>query len=46
VGSIDRVNARIADLVGVGLEYMLLGPVSEDPHQVELMAKHVLPAFA
>jgi alkanesulfonate monooxygenase len=46
VGSIDRVNARIADLVDAGLQYMLLGPVTDDPRQMDLLAKHVMPAFA
>jgi alkanesulfonate monooxygenase len=46
VGSIDRVNARIADLVSAGLEYLVLGPVTDDPGQIDLVAKHVMPAFA
>ena len=46
VGSVDRINARIADLVSAGMEYMVLGPVSDDPRQIDLMAKHVMPAFA
>ena len=29
-----------------GMEYMVLGPVSDDPRQIDLMAKHVMPAFA
>ncbi len=45
-GSIDRINARIADLVGAGLEYLVLGPVTDDPAQVDLIAKHVVGAFA
>ena len=46
VGSVDRINARIADLQSAGLEYLVLGPVSDDPRQIDLLAKHVLPAFA
>jgi alkanesulfonate monooxygenase SsuD/methylene tetrahydromethanopterin reductase-like flavin-dependent oxidoreductase (luciferase family) len=46
VGSIDRINARIADLVSGGLQYMVLGPVTDDPQQFDLIAKHVMPAFA
>ena len=46
VGSVDRINARIADLVSAGMEYMVLGPVSDDPRQIDLVAKHVMPAFA
>jgi alkanesulfonate monooxygenase SsuD/methylene tetrahydromethanopterin reductase-like flavin-dependent oxidoreductase (luciferase family) len=46
IGSIDRINARIADLVGAGLEYLVLGPVSDDPRQIDLLAKRVMPNFA
>ena len=46
VGSVDRINARIADLASAGMEYMVLGPVSDDPRQIDLVAKHVMPAFA
>ena len=45
-GSIDRINARIADLVGAGLEYLVLGPVTDDPKQIDLLAKRVMPNFA
>jgi hypothetical protein len=44
-GSIDRLTARIADLVGAGLEYLVLGPVTDDPRQIDLLAKRVMPAF-
>ena len=46
VGSIGRINARIADLAAAGMEYMVLGPVTDDPRQFDLIAKHVMPAFA
>lgn len=46
VGSIDRINARIADLVGAGLQYLVLGPVTDDPRQLDLLARHVMPNFA
>ncbi|MFQ5519925.1 MAG: LLM class flavin-dependent oxidoreductase [Candidatus Methylomirabilia bacterium] len=46
IGSIDRINARIADLVGAGLQYLVLGPVTDDPVQIDLLAKHVAPNFA
>ncbi|HVQ75910.1 MAG TPA: LLM class flavin-dependent oxidoreductase [Candidatus Binatia bacterium] len=45
-GSIDRINARIADLVGAGLEYLVLGPVTDDPRQIDLMARRIMPNFA
>ena len=45
IGSIDRINARIQDLVDAGLKYLVLGPVSDDPAQIDLLAKRVMPAF-
>jgi alkanesulfonate monooxygenase SsuD/methylene tetrahydromethanopterin reductase-like flavin-dependent oxidoreductase (luciferase family) len=45
-GSVDRINARIADLVGAGLEYLVLGPVTDDPSQIDLLARRVVPNFA
>jgi alkanesulfonate monooxygenase SsuD/methylene tetrahydromethanopterin reductase-like flavin-dependent oxidoreductase (luciferase family) len=45
IGSIDRINARIADLVEAGLEYLVLGPVTDDPHQIDLIAKRIVPSF-
>jgi alkanesulfonate monooxygenase SsuD/methylene tetrahydromethanopterin reductase-like flavin-dependent oxidoreductase (luciferase family) len=46
VGSIDRITARIADLRDAGLQYLVLGPVTDDPGQIDLLARHVIPAFA
>jgi len=46
IGSIDRINARIADLVGAGLQYLVLGPVTDDPKQIDLLAHRVAPNFA
>ncbi|MBI4610719.1 MAG: LLM class flavin-dependent oxidoreductase [Candidatus Rokubacteria bacterium] len=46
MGSIDRINARIADLVGAGLRYLVLGPVTDDPGQIDLLATHVAKNFA
>jgi alkanesulfonate monooxygenase SsuD/methylene tetrahydromethanopterin reductase-like flavin-dependent oxidoreductase (luciferase family) len=45
VGSIDRINARIADLVEAGLEYLVLGSVTDDPRQIDLIAKRIVPSF-
>ncbi|MBI4637973.1 MAG: LLM class flavin-dependent oxidoreductase [Candidatus Rokubacteria bacterium] len=45
IGPIDRINARIADLVGAGLQYLVVGPVTDDPKQVDLFAKHVMKSF-
>ena len=46
IGSIDRINARIADLQGAGLQYLVLGPVTDDPKQFDLLAKGVVANFA
>ena len=46
IGSIDRITARVADLVEAGLTYLVLGPVTDDPAQVDLIARHVAPNFA
>jgi probable F420-dependent oxidoreductase len=46
IGTIDHINARIADLVDAGLEYLVLGPVTDDPGQIEMMAKRVAYPFA
>jgi hypothetical protein len=45
VGSIDRINTRIQDLVDAGLRYLVLGPVTDDPGQIDLLARRVMPAF-
>jgi alkanesulfonate monooxygenase SsuD/methylene tetrahydromethanopterin reductase-like flavin-dependent oxidoreductase (luciferase family) len=46
IGGIDRLNARIADLVGAGLQYLVLGPVTDDPSQIDLLAKRIAANFA
>jgi hypothetical protein len=46
LGSVDHLNARIADLVGAGLQYLVLGPVTDDPSQIDLLAKRIAAAFA
>lgn len=46
IGGIDRINARIADLADAGLTYLVLGPVTDDPGQIDLLARHVAPNFA
>src|SRR5438445_125841 len=45
IGSIDRINARIQDLVDAGLKYIVLGPVTDDPRQIDLLARRVMGAF-
>jgi alkanesulfonate monooxygenase len=46
IGSIDRINARIADLAAAGMTYLVLGPVTDDPAQIDLLARHVASNFA
>jgi hypothetical protein len=41
IGSIDRITARIADLVEAGLRYLVLGPVTDDPQQIDLIAQRI-----
>ncbi len=45
IGSPDRLNARIEDLRRAGLQYLVLGPVTDDPKQIELMAKRIVKQF-
>jgi alkanesulfonate monooxygenase SsuD/methylene tetrahydromethanopterin reductase-like flavin-dependent oxidoreductase (luciferase family) len=46
IGTVDAINRRIEDLVSAGLEYLVLGPVSDDPLQIDLMAKHIASNFS
>ncbi len=46
MGSIDRINARITDLVDAGLQYLVLGPVTDDPKQIDMLARQVAANFA
>ena len=46
IGSVERIKDRIADLVDAGLRYLVLGPVTDDPRQIDLLARHVVPDFA
>jgi hypothetical protein len=45
IGSIDHINTRSDDLVKAGLRYLVLGPVTDDPAQIDLMARKVMPHF-
>jgi alkanesulfonate monooxygenase SsuD/methylene tetrahydromethanopterin reductase-like flavin-dependent oxidoreductase (luciferase family) len=46
LGSLDEIVERLVDLKDAGLEYMVLGPTSDDPAQLDLIEKHVVPALA
>lgn len=43
MGTIGEIVERIEDLSRAGLNYLILGPVSDDPGQLELIAKEILP---
>jgi probable F420-dependent oxidoreductase len=45
LGTIDDIQRRIADLAAVGLQELLLTPVTDDPRQLDLLAKHVVGPF-
>jgi molybdopterin-biosynthesis enzyme MoeA-like protein len=46
LGTIDEIIERLKDLESAGMEYVVLGPTSDDLTQLDLIAKHLLPAFA
>jgi alkanesulfonate monooxygenase SsuD/methylene tetrahydromethanopterin reductase-like flavin-dependent oxidoreductase (luciferase family) len=46
LGSLDEILERLVDLKDAGMDYMVLGPTSDDPDQLELIEKHVVPALA
>jgi hypothetical protein len=45
LGTVDEIQGRIDDLRAVGLEYVILTPVSNDPRQLDLINKHVVGPF-
>jgi Luciferase-like monooxygenase len=46
IGGVDRINARIDDLRKAGMKYLVLGPVTDDPRQIDLMARNVVRPFS
>jgi alkanesulfonate monooxygenase len=46
LGSVDDIIFRLKDLESAGCEYAVLGPTSDDLGQLDLIEKHLLPAFA
>jgi alkanesulfonate monooxygenase SsuD/methylene tetrahydromethanopterin reductase-like flavin-dependent oxidoreductase (luciferase family) len=42
-GSIDDIVARLVDLKDAGCEYVVLGPTTDDPSQLDLLANLVIP---
>ncbi|MBI4493963.1 MAG: LLM class flavin-dependent oxidoreductase [Chloroflexi bacterium] len=45
MGSIDDLVARIDDLRQAGMEYLVLGPVSDDLEQIDILAERIIPRF-
>ena len=45
LGTIDDIQRRVADLAAVGLQELLITPVTDDPRQLDLLATHVLAPF-
>lgn len=46
LGSLDEIIARLVDLKDAGVEYFVLGPTSDEPEQLDLIEKHLVPALA
>ena len=44
LGTIDDIQRRIAALAEVGLQELIITPVTDDPGQLELLATHVIGA--
>jgi len=45
LGTIDDIQRRIGALAEVGLQELIITPVTDDPGQLELLARHVLEPF-
>jgi alkanesulfonate monooxygenase SsuD/methylene tetrahydromethanopterin reductase-like flavin-dependent oxidoreductase (luciferase family) len=46
LGTIDDIQRRLADLQAVGLQEVIITPVTDDPRQLDLLATHVVAPFA
>jgi alkanesulfonate monooxygenase SsuD/methylene tetrahydromethanopterin reductase-like flavin-dependent oxidoreductase (luciferase family) len=42
-GTIDEISERIIDLKEAGCEYIVLGPTSDEPEQLDLLAELIIP---
>jgi probable F420-dependent oxidoreductase len=45
LGTVDDIQRRVADLAAIGLQELLLTPVTDDPRQLDLLATHVVAPF-
>lgn len=46
LGSMDDILGRIQDLIDVGLNHLILGPTSDDPGQLDIIAREIVPLFS
>jgi len=42
MGTIDDIQRRVADLAEVGLQELIITPVTDDPRQLDLLATHLV----
>jgi probable F420-dependent oxidoreductase len=45
MGTLDEIQQRVAALADIGLEYLILTPVSNEPQQLDLLVKHIVEPF-
>jgi hypothetical protein len=45
LGTIGEIQQRIADLAAVGLQELIITPVTDDPRQLDLLATHIVAPF-
>lgn len=46
LGSMDDILGRIQDLIDAGLDHLIIGPTSDDPEQLDLIANEIVPLFS
>jgi alkanesulfonate monooxygenase SsuD/methylene tetrahydromethanopterin reductase-like flavin-dependent oxidoreductase (luciferase family) len=45
LGTVEEMQDRVAGLVGAGLQYLILTPVTAEERQLELLTKHLVAPF-
>lgn len=45
MGTIDDIQARVAELRGAGLEYLVINPILPDVEQIDLIKQHIVPVM-
>lgn len=43
LGDLDHQLGRLTELVDHGMDYVVLGPLTDDPNQLDLIAEHIQP---